>query len=321
MIRAITVLLILTLHLSAQATATRAANFKAAKEAAKKDGKDFLVFVHGSDWYQPGEELKAKVWDTNDFAAGLDDIILTSIDHQENPSDAHKNLVEVHNKNFKYRINNYPAIVFFDLDARPYGDIQGLRRNDTLKQILQQIAAVRMRRIQRDKHWQQAYASEGQRKAELLGFGLDAMDIGLGYKGIYKSILKEIKQADPEDKSGFAGKYEFNPGKIVGQAQKLAGEKKYDEALTYVDEQLNCKRLTNYQRQRGMAARFATYRKWKDHEQDAAQALKDIVAIDPGSDMGQGAQRLHDSLYGPATPASNSAGHRATAPKTGANGN
>ena len=133
-------------------------------------------------------------------------------------------------------------------------------------------------------------------KAGRLGQGLDRMDIGLGPKEIYKPILEEIRKADPNDKSGYIGKYTFSSEKLVDLALAKADKKEFAEADKEFAKWDANPRLSAKQKQELQAARFALYQRWPEKKPELAPLLEKMRDIDPNSELGRAAANYLEQL-------------------------
>ncbi|MBK1825617.1 hypothetical protein [Haloferula rosea] len=266
----------------------RAADFTEALELAKAGGKDIAVLYHGSEWCVPGRPL-AERWESDGFEKALGaDLILVGIDTKEHPTEAEAELGK-RNDRCPVKPRSYPAVMLFDSEGRLVARRDGvseIKAMGVLETALERAVEVRK---QRDMHWAEAEAAEGQRAARLFGEGLDLMNLGLGPKNIYKPVLDKMKAADPDDQSGFAARYEFPGMGLVGQSTKLAGEKKFEEADAEISKWLSKKRLTDDQKQVAWSARFALYQRWPERKEKVPDVLKALQRVDPDSDMGKAA--------------------------------
>jgi hypothetical protein len=267
----------------------RVADFTAALDRAKSSNAAIAVLVRGSDWNRPGE-IAAKTWNDPRFLSSLGSgVLLLDLDRKENPSDADKALAKLNEKG-NPQVRSIPAIALYDSQGRLAGSYSGSVEIDSAGGLLpatkKLLAAVR----ERDEFWKSAKGASGMMKAGRLGQGLDRMDIGLGPKGIYKPVLEEMQKADPEDKSGYVGKYTFVPEKLVDLALEKAEKKEFAEAEKEFSKWEANPRLSNKQKQQLQAARFALYQRWPEKKASLKPLLEKMRDIDPKSELGQAAE-------------------------------
>lgn len=268
--------------------AERATDFAAALENAKSSQADIAVLLHGTGWCKPGERLAA-AWQQPAMASALPGgIVLAAIDKQDEPSDAQKKEYELLKKHLP-NVRSYPAIALFDAKGRMFAMREGAPSVENPSNNIDWIKrAVAMRRA-RDEDWTSAEKLQGPNRAMKLGQGLDRMGIGLGQKKAYQAVLDDIKKADPEDKSGYIGKYTFAGMEFSAQIVDLAEKKQFDEAEKLLGKWHANPRLNNEQRQQVLAARFALYQHWPEKKDQSKKALEDLRAIDPKSELGEAA--------------------------------
>lgn len=268
--------------------ATREPDFTAAKKAAETANADIVVLFHGSDWCQPGKPFAA-LWNQDAFAHTAGNVVLVAIDRKETQTEEDKALAEK-NKACSPGIRSLPALAYYDSKGRLIGTRSGLPElgnPQALSEILRKFTAMR---TLRDQQWAKAEKLQGTQKAEALGAGLDAMNVGLGEKKVFEPILKEIQKADPDDRSGYYGKYTFPGLDYAPQIlDKYVKEKKFDEGEAELAKWSRNTRLNVTQRQQLMAARFALYQNWPEKKDQAKVALKAMRDADPKSMLGMAA--------------------------------
>ncbi|MEI7910103.1 MAG: hypothetical protein WCK77_10740 [Verrucomicrobiota bacterium] len=281
----------------------RVADFTAALGLAKASKANIAVFVHGSDWNRPGEAA-AKVWNNPRFLSALGaGVLLLDMDRKENPTAADAALAKL-NEPGNPQLRSIPAIALYDCGGRLVGSYAGTAEIDAAGGLLSATKKLAVTCRERDQVWQIASGSSGVMKAARLGQGLDGMNIGLGPKDVYKPVLEDIRKADPEDKSGYIGKYTFSSDALVGLAIDKAEHKQFEEADKEFAKWDANPRLSPRQRQELQAARFALYQRWPAKKQDCKPLLKKMRDIDPKSELGRAAATYLDMLY----PASKKAG-------------
>ena len=280
---------------AAPAAAGHAPDFAAALESAKKGGFDIAVLFHGSDWCHAGQSAFNR-WQTDELSrAAGDKALLLAIDIKEHPSEAEKEAAE-RNKACRPPIHTYPAIAWYDANGRLVGVREGAVGPESDWDPVAVVAELRKIRETRDALWKRARGAAGIRRTELLGQGLDAMDMGLGPKRLYKPVFEEMKKNDPEDKSGYLGKYSFPGQKLTSMVRAKAKEKKFKEAERELTKWDANKRLTKRQRQELQAARFALYQQWPENRGKRRAALEAMRDVDPESPYGRAAARYLELL-------------------------
>lgn len=275
----------------------RVENFTAALDKAKSSKSDIAVFIHGSDWNRPGEAA-AKIWNDPRFLPGIGaGVLLLDLDRKENPTDAEKAVAKL-NEGGNPKVNSIPAVALYDGDGRLVGTYSGIVDIEAAGGLLNATKKLLAVRRDRDELWKSAKGSSGPMKAGRLGQGLDSMDLGLGPKGIYKPVLEEMIKADPDDKTGYVGKYTFSAEKLVDLAIDKAEKKDFaaaDEEFARWDANT---RLSPRQKQELQAARFALYQRWPEKKSALKPLLEKMRNIDPKSELGQAAVNYLEMLKG-----------------------
>ena len=281
--------------LAATAHAQRVSDFGSALDRAKSSKAVIAVFVRGSDWNRPGEIL-AKTWNDPRFLTSVGaGVLLVDLDRKESPTEADRALAK-RNEAANFPIRSIPAIALCDSEGRLIGSYSGSAEIAAAGGILPAAKKLLLVVRERDEFWRSAKGSSGMMKAGRLGQGLDCMDIGLGPKDIglgpkdiYRPILEEMQKADPDDKSGYIGKYMFSAEKLVDLAIDKAEKKQFAEADLEFDRWDKNSRLSPKQRQQLQAARFALYQRWPEKKREIEPLLEKMRDIDPDSELGQAA--------------------------------
>ncbi len=274
----------------------RAEDFTTALAQSKSAKSDIVVFVHGSDWNQPGEAA-AKIWNDPRFLASVGPgVLLVDLDRKETQTNAEKAALKG-NEGGNPPVRSLPAVALYDADGRLVGSVSGTEEMAAAGGLLAATKKLLVTRRERDELWKSAEGATAVIKAGKLGQGLDRMNIGLGPKGLYKPVLEEIKKADPEDKSGYAGKYTFSGDALVELALKSAAAKTFPEAESEFAKWDKNPRLSPTQRQQLQAARFALYQRWPEKKDEIKPTLEKMRDVDPKSELGQAAANYIEMLF------------------------
>lgn len=266
------------------------ADWPAALELARHEKADIAVLFHGSNWCPPGRAYLAR-WESPEFRARAlaAQVVLVEIDRVENPGEAAVALAK-RNEACGVVPRSYPALAYFDSEGRMIGMLEGLPGLGPVGQLDRAVGQLRDRRIARDTAWKRAEGLDGPARAEWLGRGLDAMEIGLGPKKVYGPVFDQMKTLDPEDRSGYLGKYTFPGQGLMEMALNKAGAGQHAEAERELDKWLANRRLSRVQQAELHAARYALYTRWTGREDRAASALGSLRQVDPESHLGKGAE-------------------------------
>lgn len=274
------------------------ADFTTALEQAKSTKAPIAVFLHGSDWNKTGETM-LKAWNDPRFTdvAGKD-LVMVSIDRKENPGEAEKAAAK-RNEACQPPYRSLPAVALYDDEGRLVATRSGAAEIKESGGLPATVKSMRAVLTDRDNLWKRAAGSSGVQRASLYGAGLDRMNQGLGPKNIYQPVLDEIRKADPNDQSGYVGKYTFNRDAMLGMVMDKAAKNEQAAAEQELDKWLKNTRLSPRQIQELHATRFALYQRWPEKKAQARRALEDMRKADPKSDLGLAAasylKQLKDS--------------------------
>lgn len=279
-------------------SAAPVADFTAALEQAKSTKAPILVFLHGSDWNKAGESMR-KAWNDPRFPEAVGkDLLMVAIDDKENPSEAEKAAAK-RNEACKPPFRSLPAVALYDCEGRLVAVRSGSAEIKESGGLPATVKAMRTALSDRDSLWKRAAGSSGAQRASLYGAGLDRMNQGLGPKKIYQPILDEIRKADPNDQSGYVGKYTFDRQALLDMVMDKAKKNEQAAAEQELNKWLRNTRLSLSQVQELHATRFALYQRWPEKKSSARSALEDMRKADPKSDLGLAAasylKQLKDS--------------------------
>lgn len=286
--------LILAFGFSGSLTAASADTWQQALSLAKTEEKDILLFVHGSDWNRLGEKFRNLIWEQDEFRAPLDDrFVLLRVDYLESPDDAQKKIFDEAIKGIKLKFRSYPVLAFYDSQGNPCGNWIGSDLPVVSSEALSLVSHMGAQRKKSDALLAEAKQAKGSDKAEFLYL---AVECDAGMRG---ELVKQLKDCDSENESGYLSLLEFDGRKALGRANQLAGEKKYEEALAWLDGQMNQGSLETEQKQWILAAKGNVYRRWGDHLNEMGEAFSAAYALDPNSVVGKACGRFAKRFSGP----------------------
>ena len=217
-------------------------DFAAAKKQAADEKKSLLVDFTGSDWCGWCIKLNEEVFQHDPFKEGVKDkFVLVELDY---PRDKSKLSDETKAQNEElrkeYAVQGYPTIMLMDEKGRPFartGYEPGGPEN-YVKHLDELLAA----RTKRDEAFATAEKAEGTEKAKALVAALDAMGLDDAVVSAqYGDVVAAIKEADPEDESGFIKKIESNKkfAEFEDSLNALARENKHEDALALTEKAIN----------------------------------------------------------------------------------
>lgn len=285
---------LLLMPLSLLAAPTPAENWGEAVKLAKQERKDIVLFVHGSNWNRLGEKFKTKIWDQKDFQSRLGDAVITCrVDYREGLDEEEKKAFNESIKGLKLKFRSYPVLALYDPEGRMVAQWCGSDFPLMASQALGLIEKGIHQRNQRDAMIAQAAHQQGIQKAESL---YEAMQADAGMRA---ELLKRICEADPNDQSGLIQMLELSGRKTMAHANKLIGEKKYEEALQWLEQQGGIANLSADQKQWILAAKGNVYRRWGNHLPEMERAFMAAYEQDKQSPIGKACNRLAKRFAGP----------------------
>jgi hypothetical protein len=198
------------------------------------------------------------------------------------------------NRNYTCYPQRHPALVLLDGEGRVVGWKEALPRQTSAKELVTMVAELEKKRQQRDQLWADAEAKSNDptESAKLLGQSLDLLG-GFGHGNAYRFVFDKIKKIDPQDTSHYLRKYEFNGWATRDRAMQLAGEKKYDEALAFIEKEWNNPandRLSNEQKQFILLGKYFIYCAWPQQTERQWEVLRELRDFDNNTHLGIGAE-------------------------------
>jgi len=265
-----------------------ASSYAEALEKAKADQRDVLVLVHGSDWCRAGERFKESVWDNPKFTEALGDgFVRFNVDVMENPTEQQKQTLADRHKGFHVKFGNYPLLIMVEPDGTRYKTVTGSTFPSTREETTALILESRRARETRDYLLGEAERTKDQvERASIL---FEALQVGAGKR---EEIVEAVKQADPNDKSGYLANLTFDRNQVLARSRQLAMEEKYDEAIRWLDEMIAQQGLSVEQRQWVGTAKGQVLRSWEGHRDEAFAAYMAAHELDSESVPGIAAFRL-----------------------------
>ena len=278
----IRILCLLAYPVAAMAAPAGFGTYQDVRAAAKAGPSDFVVFYAGPDWRPESAEV-VRGLEAPGGRGALSRLTgwasLAAVDLTE------ENLKKLPERP-DFSPYDLPALALADADGRTFAVAEGLTAAN-LPQALKALAAAIPVRERRDALFEKAKSAKGSGRAKLYGQGLDQLPFR--FSAGRKDILTEIRQADPDDASKYTFKYTFSAGGFhESVTEKMIAEKKHAELFSLVDRHLGNPVLLPSQRQALLAAKMQAYRSLGDIPK-AVATLREIIRIDPQSELGTGA--------------------------------
>lgn len=203
------------------------------------------------------------------------------------------------NQKFSWRGDDVPRVALLDKEGRHVASEDKPRLGLTPQGLARRIGEMIELRKQRDALWAVAETQQGVEKAGTLKKSLDLLKLGgsAGHENVYKFVHEKILAADPKDESGVQRWLQFQTDQrvapaLVNDANKLAGEKKFEEAIALLDAEYKHpgnKHLTADHLQRILLAKFNIVRQWPGHEEERFDVMRQMAALDATTYLGIGA--------------------------------
>lgn len=231
----------LALSLAAtHAAPLNAENFVTALETAKKQHHPVVVYVHGSSWHGASRLIHQKIWSEPGFIRALNsEAILTEIHVRQQLDEPQRKKSEEAYQGWKSgTVSTYPAIQIYGEDGHLLKTLQGRE----FRTITSPSALVSWTNRQLDfAHQRQRILADlaearkkndRQQEVELL---VKLVELPIEKES---KIVEQLKQADPEDLSGWQARLSFKNWDFVRHVSNLIAEEKTAEALAETDRLL-----------------------------------------------------------------------------------
>lgn len=256
-------------------------DFEAAKRQAAAEHKDLLIDFTGSDWCAWCIKLDKEVFQKEPFGAkAAEKFVLVELDY---PNDKSKqpDPVQVQNQSLlkTYPVSAYPTILLCDEEGMPYA-ATGYQPGGPEK-YLEHLETLRAKKSARNEAFATAGKAEGVEKARQLIAALQAMELDdKMVDSAYRQVIRQIKEADPKDETGFAAKEAVEVR--LQQFLTELGEKRgnLDAALKVISETLADPMVKGELRQQVHGYEAATLA-YAGKKPEAIKVLENAVKEDP----------------------------------------
>lgn len=280
--------------LPAQAAFRQAEKYEQA--AAQVNDAGYILFVYGKGWDKRSEKLCRKLMASPAVQAAAGDAVCMLAPLYQSPTEEQKaaqaavwgklQLPHVHST------ESYPAILLYgrngQLNSRIIGDIM-YRGN------VDEIAAELVKRTKafnrRETLMKEASAAKGKEKAVLIGKAASLRGIEWPY-----DTLKQIREADPDDASGYIRRLSLNSQGFAESSRDM----KLDEGLAEMDKRLKDPAYSAEQKQVfcaiaiGLLSRQGSYENRSKLRSYAARMKK----LNPDTPLGKSAEWVAERWAG-----------------------
>jgi len=196
-------------------------DYAAARKQAAGEKKDLLIDFTGSDWCAWCIKLKQEVFEHPTFEAGAKDrYVFVELDYPKDKARLSEAVLKQNEALLeKYPIKGYPSILLCDASGKPFA-LTAYQPGGP-EAYLKHLAELQTRKEARDKGFAGAEEKSGVEKAKLLIATLDGLQLTPEMtREWYGDVFTKIKEADPEDETGFA-KREATQAAFDGYMSKL----------------------------------------------------------------------------------------------------
>lgn len=238
-------------------------NYQEAQPALTDDG--YVLVVYPDGWNKKGQLAAEKLLASPKVLDAAGSSVLIPIGRKQiSDKQVQEEYKKVLDKLPFPGASSYPAFLLLDKAGKHYATVSG----PFMRQADEEKAAAELRRLLSAKQEQRklmedaAKAKDGLTKARILGRAAEIPDINRP-----DNVQKMIKEADPEDKSGYNRRLAFHPWAF---AEGIAGnkEKKSPEQLiSEIEKMLDDKAYTNSQKQKMCTTLIGVMRRSGNPEQ------------------------------------------------------
>jgi hypothetical protein len=195
-------------------------------------------------------------------------------------------------------VAGYPTIMLCDSEGRPYAST-GYQPGGPEKYVAH-LNELRGKKTKRDEAFAAAEKAEGVEKAKALVSALDEMGLEDGaVSTFYGNITEQIKEADPEDESGFAKKAAAKQRveEFQSTLQGFAAKQDMDGALEFVDKTLKEGGFEPEETLQMMMTRAVIFAQQQKFD-ESLKAIDEAKAFAPDSPMMEGIDGFRERIEG-----------------------
>lgn len=255
--------------------------FPDAKQKAKETGTDFIVCAYGKSWDTVGQKFKKQTWDIPATFTLLEPkTLITTIDVLDSPTKEEEENQKKINNGFNESLRSLPQVFLFDSAGHCYATLYGDELPKTSGTLAKELQKLQNLRKKRDAYIEQSKkAPSAKEKGRLLGLAGDIPGLSRP-----KSLLEELKKADPKDESGYQKRFTFN----IYDYHKYLKEPK-ETALKAFNEVVSSPAYSAQQKQLVLGLQSTYLRKNKASQKEIEDTLKKMRNLAPDSLQGKAA--------------------------------
>lgn len=254
----------------------------------KKTGKPIIVLIDGSEW---AKESPVVANAFEHLAAQFKQSIACDFAIEDTKATGQFSLRGI--RPAPWRV---PAIYMLDPDGSTVAFIQGVNTFDEVKTFFDGAGRYADTAYRRIRMFDDAKTLTGQSKAEKIGQALDTLSYRMAK--MRTQAIEDIRAADPQDSTGYVGKYTFNRERLhedLNEALRKKDDKAVASVLARVDTLLRNAKFDAPMRQELHGVKFA-FAKRRNDLGTALSALDDIIAEAKDSDAAVGARRIKELM-------------------------
>ncbi len=270
----LSIALLALMSASSLSAVTKVTQGDAALSAAGADG--IMVFQYAADWDRYSKRRCEELMKDPAVTAAAGDEVYFAYPRFETPSkEQNAKSAEQRGKLKIPMPKPIPAILFFDKQGHHLCTVEGRSLTDADNATVAKIVAAKLKAAKEQAELlKQAQAASGAAKAALIGKACR-----VGGLNFTADAIKQMKEADPQDSSGYIAALEATDYKL---AEKIRGMK-MAEAITFVDGILADARYTKIAQQGAIAGLLGLWR--EKGSMDQIKLMKGYcdksIAIDP----------------------------------------
>ncbi len=236
---------------SSLSAVTKVSQGDAALSAAGADG--IMVFQYAADWDRYSKRRCEELMADPAVTAAAGDAVYLAYPRLETPSkEQNAKTAELRGKLNIPMPKTIPAILFFDKAGHHLCTVEGRSLTDANNATVAKIVAGKLKSAKEQAALlEKAKAASGAEKAALIG-----QACRVGGLNFTPDALKQMKAADPEDKSGYMAALEANDYNLAEKIRTM----EMAEAIKFVDGILDDPRYTKIAQQGAIAGLLALWR-------------------------------------------------------------
>lgn len=199
-------------------------DFDEALEVAKRYDKDMFVVFTGLEWDTDSKRLKTEIFDRSEFLGfTAKQYVLVRLElpfkNVEIPEEYGAKNYEIAQR---YGVHASPSIVLLTKTGQAFSRVQLFTDTKTVDDMIALLKTYEGTRKKIDKIYKKMEKAEGFARVSLINDYVDAIPIE--FRGTLSPYFDEIIRSDPENKSGFLGKYKLEKAYELSRRDFSSGD-------------------------------------------------------------------------------------------------